>query len=129
MCFLSFFWPLCGLSFFDWRILITPLVSSNSSYCSVASTSGRLTTEVWHYLHLWYVVIFEKGYPMCYRPFVPLFVPGRFHTVAFKEKQYTGLCGNDLWVVHESFLISFWFNIQNDGQEAKQFPVRWNWWK
>jgi len=27
-----FFWPLCCLSFFDLRILITPLVSSNSSY-------------------------------------------------------------------------------------------------
>ena len=26
-----FFWPLCYLSFFDLRILITPLVSSNSS--------------------------------------------------------------------------------------------------
>jgi hypothetical protein len=26
------FWPLCCLSFFDLRILITPLVSSNSSY-------------------------------------------------------------------------------------------------
>jgi len=29
LCF--FFWPLCCLSFFDLRILITPLVSSNSS--------------------------------------------------------------------------------------------------
>jgi hypothetical protein len=27
-----FFWPLCCLFFFDLRILITPLVSSNSSY-------------------------------------------------------------------------------------------------
>jgi hypothetical protein len=27
-----FFWPLCCLFFFDIRILITPLVSSNSSY-------------------------------------------------------------------------------------------------
>ena len=27
-----FFWPLCGLFFFELRILITPLVSSNSSY-------------------------------------------------------------------------------------------------
>ena len=30
--FYSFFWPLCSLSFFDQRILITPLLSSNSSY-------------------------------------------------------------------------------------------------
>ena len=28
-----FFWSLCCVSFFDLRILITPLVSSNSSYC------------------------------------------------------------------------------------------------
>ena len=27
-----FFWPLCCLFFFDSRIPITPLVSSNSSY-------------------------------------------------------------------------------------------------
>ena len=29
-----FFWPLCSLFFFDIRILITPLVSSNSFYLS-----------------------------------------------------------------------------------------------
>ena len=29
---LFFFWSLCCLSFFDVRIMITPLVSSNSSY-------------------------------------------------------------------------------------------------
>ena len=29
--FVLFFWPLCCLFFFDIRILITPLVSSNSS--------------------------------------------------------------------------------------------------
>ena len=28
-----FFWPLCCLSFFELRILIAPLVSSNSSFC------------------------------------------------------------------------------------------------
>ena len=34
LSFLSFFfWPLCCLSFFDLRILITPLVFSNSSVC------------------------------------------------------------------------------------------------
>jgi hypothetical protein len=31
-CLYFFFWPLCCLFFFDIRILITPLVSSNSSY-------------------------------------------------------------------------------------------------
>ena len=30
-CLSFFYWPLCCLSFFDLRILITPLVSSNSS--------------------------------------------------------------------------------------------------
>ena len=30
-----FFWPLCCLSFFDIRILINPLVSSNSSWLRV----------------------------------------------------------------------------------------------
>jgi hypothetical protein len=32
LCLFFFFWPLCCLFFFDIRILITPLVSSNSSY-------------------------------------------------------------------------------------------------
>jgi hypothetical protein len=32
-CLSFFFWPLRCLSFFDLRILITPLVSSNSSEC------------------------------------------------------------------------------------------------
>jgi hypothetical protein len=31
-CLYFFFWPLCCLFFFDIRILITPLLSSNSSY-------------------------------------------------------------------------------------------------
>jgi hypothetical protein len=31
-CLPFFFWPLCCLSFFDMRILITPLISSNSSH-------------------------------------------------------------------------------------------------
>jgi hypothetical protein len=35
-----FFWPLCCLSFFDIRILITPLVSSNSSYSPADKTTG-----------------------------------------------------------------------------------------
>ena len=33
-CLSLFFWPLCCLSVFDLRILITPLVSSNSSWTS-----------------------------------------------------------------------------------------------
>ena len=32
-CLSFFFWPLCCLSFIDLRILIPPLVSSNSCYC------------------------------------------------------------------------------------------------
>jgi hypothetical protein len=32
-----FFWPLCCLFFFDIRFLITPLISSNSSYLSGVS--------------------------------------------------------------------------------------------
>jgi hypothetical protein len=39
-----FFWPLCCLVFFDLRILITPLVSSNSSYL------------VWSYA-IWYCIV------------------------------------------------------------------------
>jgi hypothetical protein len=41
-----FFWPLCFLSFFDLRLLITPLVSSNSSYPSRASELNHGFCEV-----------------------------------------------------------------------------------
>jgi hypothetical protein len=37
------------------------------------------------------VVIFEKGYPMGYLPFVPLFVPGILHTA--KEKNVLDFAG------------------------------------
>ena len=50
-CFLSFlFWPLCCLSFFDLRILITPLVSSNSSYNNTVHT---VICEGCHFTHMW----------------------------------------------------------------------------
>ena len=40
LAFLSFFyWSLCCLSFFDLRIVVTPLVSSNSSYSLYKSIS------------------------------------------------------------------------------------------
>ena len=37
-----FFWPLCCLFFFDIRILITPLVSSSSSYLNVKQIKSIL---------------------------------------------------------------------------------------
>ena len=42
-----FFWPLCCLFFFDMRILITHLASTNFSfgYCVVCSSSLRFTTS------------------------------------------------------------------------------------
>ena len=44
-----FFWPLCCLSFFDMRILITPLVSSNSSVNTLCQL--RSDDERWY----WYL--------------------------------------------------------------------------
>ena len=40
-CYIFFFWPLCCLSFFEIRLLITPLVSSNSSY--ITSDRNEIT--------------------------------------------------------------------------------------
>ena len=48
------FWPLCCLSFFDLRILITPLVSFG--YCVVCPSS---TYGFW--LHLWYLQALLTG--------------------------------------------------------------------
>jgi hypothetical protein len=42
------FWPLCFLFFFDIRILITPLVSSNSSQCSYLSPKTNMSTNIAH---------------------------------------------------------------------------------
>jgi hypothetical protein len=44
LCF--FFWPLCCLFFFDIRILITPLVSSNSSCTSRKSVKHCVHWDV-----------------------------------------------------------------------------------
>ena len=54
-----FFWPLCSLFFFDIRILIAPLVSSNSSYffsisyytCVVLSIRIELSPFNWYLKH------------------------------------------------------------------------------
>jgi hypothetical protein len=39
-CLSFFFWPLCCLFFYDIRILVTPLVSSNSSVYSTEYVIG-----------------------------------------------------------------------------------------
>jgi hypothetical protein len=44
------FWPLCCLFFFDLRILITPLVSSNSSYPIGSSWSWLYGNWIYNYM-------------------------------------------------------------------------------
>jgi hypothetical protein len=52
-CFPLFFWPLCYLSFVDLRILITPLVSSNTSpiLCSHNFTKN-VVNKTWQFHHV-----------------------------------------------------------------------------
>ena len=45
-----FFWPLCYLFIFDIRILITPLVSSNSSDCLFGILSSSFVTNTEQFL-------------------------------------------------------------------------------
>jgi len=52
-----FFWPLCRLSFFDLRIMITPLVFSNSSWLYLAMWCYRFVAWVALFL-LFRIVIF-----------------------------------------------------------------------
>ena len=47
-----FFWPLCFLFFSDIRILITPLVSSNSSFVHCVVCSSPI---YWFWFPLWYL--------------------------------------------------------------------------
>ena len=51
-CIYFFIWPLCCLFFFDLRILITPLVSQDSSYQS-------LTPEVFRVFMLFYLFVVQ----------------------------------------------------------------------
>ena len=53
-CLSLFFWPLCCLPFFDIRILITPLVSSNSSFrvCFYRELSSNYCTKALRNLKL-----------------------------------------------------------------------------
>jgi hypothetical protein len=49
-----FFWPLCCLLFFDLRIMITPLVSSKSSYLNLSVyIEYNLSTIVFRYCRDW----------------------------------------------------------------------------
>ena len=62
-----FFWPLCCLFFFDIRILITTLVSSNSSYPTrICATRSRDVCGIFfrppQYQILVYMVISGEGY-------------------------------------------------------------------
>jgi hypothetical protein len=50
-----FFWPLCCLFFFDIRLLITPLISSNSSYLTsdrneVTAADNPKTNDTYEYI-------------------------------------------------------------------------------
>ena len=49
-----FFWPLCCLLFFDLRIMITPLVSSKSSYLNLSVyIEYNLSTVIFRYCREW----------------------------------------------------------------------------
>ena len=85
-----FFWPLCCLFFFDLRILITPLVSSNSSLKLISSIclSFWFTT-----CYVWWMCFLTDSrhsdeYQLCFcsRWLVPLFVWGRLHSRASHGK-------------------------------------------
>ena len=47
-----FFWPLCCLFFFDIRILITPLVSSNISYKNAQCALNSISSFWYQSLHI-----------------------------------------------------------------------------
>jgi hypothetical protein len=47
-CLSFFFWSLCCLFFFNIRILITPLVSSNFGHCVVCSSIYRFWLPLWY---------------------------------------------------------------------------------
>jgi hypothetical protein len=51
LCCLFFFWPLCCLFFFDLRILITQLISSNSSFDCTCTCIKIETAMVSHRRH------------------------------------------------------------------------------
>ena len=54
-----FFWPLCCLSLFDLRILITPLVSSNSSYSNRTKTRQNIVVKTLVSSHLLLSFVFN----------------------------------------------------------------------
>jgi hypothetical protein len=56
-----FFWPLCCLFFFDIRILITPLVSSNSSIDIVLLWYNNLLIS-WLYFAIFYSQIEKRTF-------------------------------------------------------------------
>jgi hypothetical protein len=75
--------------------VVWPQVSDTLSICGM-------------WLDFW---TYEKGYPMGYRPFVPLFVRGRLHTAVSKYKQCSGLC-----LKHRNILQFFPFFTNDRGK-------------
>ena len=82
-----FFWPLCSLFFFDLRILITPLISSDSSYEKSNTTGGTSCAGTAN----------TSGIPA----FIPCVSEVRVkHTLVF-------LCGV-LYIIIVLFVLVFW---------------------
>jgi len=62
-----FFWPLCCLFFFDIRILITPLVSSNSSNRPLPQQCKTLLENIYNcYNYQFMLCVMSINYPNIY---------------------------------------------------------------
>ena len=59
VCSVFYFWALCCLFFFDLRILITPLVSSNTPYFNFMDIFFLCTNNLYYYE----AGLFFKGFP------------------------------------------------------------------
>ena len=82
-----FFWPLCCLFFFELRILITPLVSSNSSYCrhdALVNSNGKSVSQMATYMF-----------------------PCRGHNPTYATPEFRSTCGSCCPIF--SFLCSVFF--------------------
>ena len=110
-----FFWPLCGLFFFDIWILIAPLVSSNSSYLSTAlSTCTYNKFECFVFLLIIPRLVSE--HVPSYTVKVLLFVGTKFHG--------SNITGNNQWenFYFVEFLFS-WFKWTTKSAKIRTPPL------
>ena len=119
-----FFWPLCCLSF-DLRILITPLVSSNSSIYGTGDSSSPNGKHLFPFLFFWVFVLFQACVVLLCFCTVLFFI----HLFLYSDPSFLA---NSFGLEFTSFDVLIleifpWYNV--NGTISSYNVLHTNWWR